>query len=237
MIEVVPLTVNEAAAFDPKLTAVTPVKLVPIMVTLVPARRWPSGGSDCSDSWSTWERIHRKSRDPVRTAFGKPDRAVRTGRYSHRLGGVGVGYRIFSKNSAGANSANRRGSHVAALTGIGRRNAIALGEPERPVGPGGNAQPPLLEIQAAIARDASSSRDPAICPGPVSEPQRTIGTGRNHIRLAKPLLVTWYSVTVPAVVIRPMKGKRQNGNSKHSSFLFVPSKRTTARHVIRRQYH
>ena len=34
------LTVKEAAAVPPKVTAVAPVKLVPVMVTAVPAARW-----------------------------------------------------------------------------------------------------------------------------------------------------------------------------------------------------
>ena len=44
LIEVALLTVNEDAAIDPKLTAVAPVKPVPVMVTLVPPAAGPVFG-------------------------------------------------------------------------------------------------------------------------------------------------------------------------------------------------
>ena len=39
------LTVNEVAALAPNLTAVAPVKLVPLIVTLVPPATSPDGGA------------------------------------------------------------------------------------------------------------------------------------------------------------------------------------------------
>ena len=44
---VAPLIVKLVAAVDPNLTAVAPVRLVPVIVTLVPPASGPAGGATC----------------------------------------------------------------------------------------------------------------------------------------------------------------------------------------------